>query len=292
MIAAKVFSIVFPVFFLIGLGYLFGRLKKIDLDALTEVIIYVASPALAFSALAKSDLSPRMMGFIPLAVLLIILGMWLLCTIFLRFFREDLRGLYLPIMFPNAGNMNLPLCLFAFGEQGLALAVIFFATNVIIHYTLGMAIVSRGAKNASEALQMPMMYTAGAGIVVSLMGWKVPLIIQRPLEMMGTAAIGFMLFSLGYRLVTVRVRALKMATAAAALRIAGGFALAWLTVTLLDLEGVARAVVILGFSMPSAVINFIFAQKFDKNPEIVASVVWVSTVISLATTPLVLIFLL
>ena len=102
MIAAKVFSIVFPVFFLIGLGYLFGRLKKIDLGALTEVIIYVASPALTFSALAKSDLSPRMMGFIPLAAILIILGMWLLSAVFLRFFREDLRGLYLPIMFPNA----------------------------------------------------------------------------------------------------------------------------------------------------------------------------------------------
>lgn len=292
MITTKVLSIVFPVFFLIGLGYLFGRIKKIDLGTLTEIIIYVASPALAFSALSKRDLPLEMIGFIPVAVLFIILGMWLLSAIFLRFHKEDLRGLHLPIIFPNAGNMNLPLCLFAFGEEGLALAVIFFTTNVIIHYTLGIAIVSRGADNASEALRMPMIYAAIAGIIVSLMGWEVPLVIQRPLEMLGTAGIGFMLFTLGYRLVTVRIQGLNKAIAAAIIRIFGGFILSWLVTTLLGMKGIPQAIIILGFSMPSAVINFIFAQKFNKNPEMVASVVWVSTVLSLITTPIVLSFLL
>ncbi|MFQ5912569.1 MAG: AEC family transporter [Nitrospinota bacterium] len=292
MLATKVFSTVFPVFFLIGLGYLFGRLRKIDLASLTDVVIYVASPCLAFSALSKSVIPLKTFGVISLSVLSVILGMGILTTIFLQYWGKELRGLYLPIMFPNAGNMSMPLCLFAFGEEGLALAVIFFTTSALVQYTLGVAIVSRGAENASEAFRMPMMYTAIAGVMVSFLGWEVPVYIARPVEIMGTAGIGFMLFSLGYRLVSVRLRAFRTATAAAVLRIGGGFALAWTLATFLGLEGTARGVLILGSSMPSAVINFIFAQKFNKNPELVASTVWVSTVLSVATTPTVLAFLL
>ena len=75
MLAAKVFSTVFPVFFLLGLGWLFGRFKKIDLNTLTDVVVYVGSPCLAFSALSKSALPPKTFGLIFLAGFIIILGM-------------------------------------------------------------------------------------------------------------------------------------------------------------------------------------------------------------------------
>src|SRR3546814_12753517 len=56
-----------------------------------------------------------------------------------------LRGLDLPtflpaLMFPNAGNMGLPICLFTFGEHGLALAVSCFAAMVILQFTVGVGI--------------------------------------------------------------------------------------------------------------------------------------------------------
>ena len=292
ILAVKVFSTVFPVFFLLGLGWVFGRFKKIDLTTLTDVVVYVGSPCLAFAALSKSVLPPKTFGLIFLAGFDIILGMWVLAAVFLRFFRDDVKGLYLPIMFPNAGNMSMPLCLFAFGQEGLALAVIIFSVNALTHYTLGIAIISRGSENSREALKLPMTYTAIAGIVVSMMGWEVPVYIFRPIEIMGNAGIGFMLFSLGYRLVHVELTAYRLASAAAFLRIAGGFSLAWAATALLGIEGVPRGALILAFSMPSAVINFIFAQKFDRNPELVASTVWISTLFSLVTTPAVLTFLL
>src|SRR5680860_106966 len=39
--------------------------------------------------------------------------------------------------FPNAGNMGLPVVLLAFGEQALAVAVIIFATQSILGWSLG-----------------------------------------------------------------------------------------------------------------------------------------------------------
>jgi predicted permease len=292
MLAARVFSTVFPVFFLIGLGFLFAKLRKIDLASITDVVVYVASPCLVFSALATSALPLQTLGVIAFSVISITLGMMVLATVFLRVSRRNLQGLYLPILFPNAGNMAMPLCLFAFGKEGLALAVIYFAVTSLLNYTLGIAIVSRGAQNASEAFRLPMIYTAVAGVLVSIMGWQIPVYVQRPLDIMSTAAIGLMAFSLGYRLASVRVGAFRIATGAAVLRIAGGFLLAWVVTAAVGLEGTARAVVILASSMPSAVINFILAEKFDRNPELVASTVWVSTMLSLITTPVILTLLL
>ena len=292
MLAQQVFAVVFPVFSLIALGYLFGRLKKIDLNALTDVILYVASPALAFGALARSDLPLKSLGVIAGSTAFVILAMALLVTLWLRFFKQDLRGLYLPTMFPNAGNMGLALALFAFGEEGLAFAVIFFATTAIIHYTLGLAIVSLGSKGRKEIFRFPLVYAALGGIIISLSGVELPVFVRRPIDLLGTMAIALMLFSLGYRLVSVRMATLGIASQAALLRIGGGFSLAVALTSLFGLEGTTRGVLILMSSMPSAVINFILAEKFSRNPELVASTVWVSTLLSLGTTPAILSYLL
>ena len=55
----------------------------------------------------------------------------------LRSARLSLR-VYLPaLIFPNSGNMGMPLCLFAFGETGLGLAMVFFAVLAVAQFTLG-----------------------------------------------------------------------------------------------------------------------------------------------------------
>ena len=43
---------------------------------------------------------------------------------------------YLPALsFPNAGNLGLPICFFAFGQEGLSLGVMFFAAMAIGQFT-------------------------------------------------------------------------------------------------------------------------------------------------------------
>ena len=63
-----------------------------------------------------------------------------------------------------------------------------------------------------------------------------------------------------------------------------GFALA----SLFGFSGAERIAFVLQCTMPVAVYNYLFAQMYNNNPEDVASLVIVSTVLSVATTPLVL----
>ena len=61
--------------------------------------------------------------------------------------------------------------------------------------------------------------------------------------------------------------------------------------TAFGLEGSARAVLILQCAMPPAVYNYLFAQRWNNQPEEVASVIVVATVVSILTVPILLYFL-
>ena len=58
-----------------------------------------------------------------------------------------------------------------------------------------------------------------------------------------------------------------------------------------DIDNLLIKVFIIQYSMPSAVFNYILADKYDKNPDRVASIVFVSTIMSLLTIPFILYFL-
>ena len=60
---------------------------------------------------------------------------------------------------------------------------------------------------------------------------------------------------------------------------------------MLGIQGLIAKVLILQFSMPSAVFNFILSDRYNKSPEKVASLVFVSTVLSIPVIPIILYFL-
>jgi len=282
-----IFATVFPVFFIIVLGWLFARVKNINLGAVSEIILYITTPCLIFSSLLKNQVIMADFLTISLSVLVVTSGCGLATWIFLRLFHLDCRGLYLPVMFMNAGNMALPLALLAFGPQGLSRAVVYYVISASLSYSLGVMIVSRHG-HLSEVFRLPLIYAAILGI--SLGAFRVPLspTLIKPFEILGGAAIPLMLLSLGYRLRNANMNSPQVAFVGAFLRIGLGFSLALLFVSLFHLQGPTRSIILLSSSMPSAVVNFILAQRYERNADLVASVILISSLLSLITTPLIL----
>lgn len=282
-----ILATVFPVFFIIALGWLFAKLKNINLGAVSEIILYIATPCLIFSSLLKSQVIMADFLTIALSVLVVTAGCGLATWIFLRLSHLDCRGLYLPVMFMNAGNMALPLALLAFGSQGLSRAVLYYVTSASLSYSLGILIASRNG-HMSEVFRLPLIYAAILGILLG--AFRVPLspTLIKPFEILGGAAIPLMLLSLGYRLQFAKMSSPQVALVGALLRIGLGFGLALLFVSLFHLQGPTRSIVLLSSSMPSAVVNFILAQRYERNADVVASVVLVSSLLSIVTTPLIL----
>lgn len=190
----------------------------------------------------------------------------------------------------NAGNMALPVCRLAFGPEGLEAAAIVFVVMATVQSSFGVWI-AKGEGGLREALRLPLLHASLLGLLCSALGVAPPRAILEPIEMLGAMAIPLMLLNLGIQLRALVVADLHHAVAAVAIRIGGGFAFAWLLVTLLGLEGVVRNVLMVQAIMPAAVINVVIAQRYDASPALVASAIALGTVVSVFTIPALLWFL-
>jgi predicted permease len=281
----KPLAAVVPVFLLVACGYVFANWKKIDLRSVTEIIVYLTSPALVFSSLAGKPLPAKDIAILFSGVLLIFTGVGLLIKLYFWLFRFRSRGFALPVLFMNAGNMGIPLALFAFGEPGMQRATLLYVVITLLQYSLGIYIL-RGSGDWIEVFRLPLIYAAVAGLLVNLSQTAIPEVIFDPIALLGRSTIPLMLVSLGYRLHYIAGLQWGHAIGGAMLRIVGGFAAAYLAVSFLNAQGLNRQVLLLYGCLPAAVINFVLTEKYGQDPELAASIVVLSTVFSALAIPI------
>jgi hypothetical protein len=282
----KPLSPVVPVFLLITAGFIFAHWKKISLASVTEIIVYLGTPSLVFSSLASKPLYVGDLAILASGIIAIYAGVGVLIRFYFIIFRFNSRGFALPVLFMNAGNMGIPLALFAFGQAGLQRATLLFVMCTFLQYSLGIYIL-QGRGNWIEIFRLPLIYATLAGLSCNLMQIKIPELLLQPIVMLGQATIPIMLISLGYRLHEVESLQWGHAVGGALLRILGGFAAANVAVNLIGAEGVNRQVLLLYGALPAAVINFVLTEKYRQDPGLAASIVVLSTFISVLTIPLV-----
>lgn len=284
----QLLSILAPVYVCVGLGYGWIRMgRRFDTRLITELIAQIGAPCLIFSSLARLEVARgdllEMAWATVLATAGFTIGGWLLLAAFgLR------RTTWLaPIVFGNTGNMGLPICLFAFGEEGLALGVCFFATAALLNFTVGQWMWS-GRTSLRLLLTTPLTWSVGLAAVVLWFEVPVPLWIERSTTLLGSFTIPLMAFTLGVTLGQLRLahlaRSIQVALARLVLILAVGLLVAWM----LGLSGVARGVFLIDCAMPPAVINYLLAEKYDRQPVEVAGLVVVATLIGLVTLPFIL----
>ena len=277
---------VVPVFVLITVGFCFAHWKKITLFPITELIVYLGTPSLVFTSLASKPILLNDILILAAGVLLIFAGVGFLIGLYFSLFRFSSRGFALPALFMNAGNMGIPLALFAFGEPGMQRATLMFVIITFLQYSLGIYLLS-GRGNWTEIFRLPLIYATIAGLTLNLSRMTIPELLFQPISMLGQATIPIMLVSLGYRLHEFQSFKWRHAIGGALVRICGGFVTASIVVRLIAGEGVNRQVLLLYGALPAAVINFVLTEKYGKDPELAASIVVLSTFISVLTIPIV-----
>jgi malate permease and related proteins len=177
------------------------------------------------------------------------------------------------------------LPLFAFGQAGMQRATLIFVILTLLQYSLGIYILNRRG-NWTEFFRLPLIYAAISALLINLAQMRIPEILLQPVTMLGQSTIPIMLISLGYRLHEVKSLQWGHALGGALVRILGGFAAANLAVNLIGAEGVNRQVLLLYGALPSAVVNFVLTEKYRQDPRLAASIVVISTFISIFTIPI------
>jgi predicted permease len=290
----QILAIVTPTFFILALGYLFGRLSRTGTAALIDAAMYIAVPCLVFTSMLSSPIVIGAAAKLWASCLLIMAGTFLVARFVFAFGRTKHSALYLPIVFANLVNIPFPIIYMAFGAKGLANAALFYMPSGILIYSLGIYIASgqKGLRRGlREAVRMPLIYAAVLGLVLNLAGATVPALMMNSLKLLGQAGIPLLLLVLGMNISRIRPSHVPLTLVAAVLRMGGGFALGLLAVWLLGLTGIPRAVVLFEAAMPAAIFTAIAASKYENEAELVSSVVLVTTLASVVVIPALLYYL-
>jgi len=291
-LVAHIASTIAPLLVIAGIGYVWSRSgRPFDTTMIGELVVNFGVPCLIFSTLTRLEVSLATFGLITGLFALGTVINVLLAGPVLRLMRLDAK-VYLPsAVFANSGNMGLPLSLFAFGDQGLVLAIGAFVIASIGGVTFGVAL-SSGRLSLRDVIKVPHLWVIAAALAFVLSGVQSPRWLSNTTQIIGGLSIPLMLLALGVSISRLRVTSLARSLKLAVLRIGLGFLIGVGLAAACGLDGVARGVLILQFSMPPAVLNYIIAARYELEPAEVAGVILVGTLVSFATLPLLMLVVL
>ena len=286
--ASQLFEILALTFLCAFSGWLWVRSgRSFDRKMISELISMIGAPCLIFSSLVSLEVTPEAMWQMALAALFAFGAFALSGFILLRLLKLPLQTYLAPLTFGNQGNMGVPLCLFAWGVEGQALGLVFFAIAASLQFSVGLFLWS-GRIDLMELVRNPIGLSAITAALVIGLEVPVPGFLMNTTELLGKFAIPLMLLALGVAIAELKVTDLYRSLTVAVARLAIGLTIGFGMAQMLGFSGIARGVLILQCAMPAAVFNYLLAQRYDRSPEQVASIVVVSTLLTAVTLPLLL----
>ena len=278
-------EVTFPTFFLIGLGTLADRLlPELSMETLARLSVYLLIPALVFNAVAVTELSFGAALLIAAAYLLYLLVLGFVSALgSAGLTTAQTRGVIVTSLFGNTGNMGLPITLFAYGAAGFERAVVIFVVSLVVMFAVGPTVLAGGGSSFTsrlkEALKLPPIWAALAGLGVNVTQLSLPESFTQGVSLLGGAAIPIMLLSLGIQMRRSWVWAVgKAAVRSFGLRLLVGPFIAYGVGRSLGLEALDLKVLVLSAVMPAAVTMFVIAVEVRGDYEGVARSVIATTI--------------
>lgn len=297
-----IITAIIPIMLTVALGYLLERWRTMDVRAVATIVLYVLLPCLIFNSLVTTELTLGQALPIVYVLSLTTLTMWgmgKMVSHLRRLDQEEESFLLLTTLFMNAGNMGMPVALYAFGERGLDLSVVAVLTANLLMNTVAVYYSSRHRGGHRDALRtmfsLPTIYAAAVALLLrGAFHQTLPTFLQDPIRLLGLATIPVAQLLLGIQLAKARAQVhnhLAKVIGPNAVRLVLGPAIAFAFVTLLGVQGLTAKIAILICAMPSAINVAIYTTEFGLLPKRIATAVFTSTAASFVTISALLLLL-
>ena len=286
----KLFEVLFPVFFVVGIGYYLGKKNpKIDTTFITTFAANIGSPAMIIYSLNAEFISFEVFKSYFWYYLIAILCFFIVgvSLLYLLKVKDIIRELP-PLLMPNTGNLGLPLSLFAYGQSGLGVAGAISALIILFHFTVGVFLADRKF-NFDVVIKSPPFYAIIISVILLYYNIKLPTFVENTSSLLTYATIFLILMSLGIALTRLKVFSFNKALVCSVGRVILGPIIGFGVIKIFSLNGFAAGVLLIQCSMPSAVLNYLVASIYSpkKIVDSVASTIVVSTLMSFITIPIV-----
>ena len=285
----KLIDVILPVFFVIGIGYYLGKKDpNFNTDFITTLAGNVGTPAMIFYTITSTGVTLETFIEYFTYALIIIGGFAVVGLIVLILMKKDFVSELPPLILPNTGNMGIPICLFAYGTEGLGIASAIASVIILLHFTLGVLLAKKSFSLKILITNMPI-YGIIAAVIVLYYDLEVPGFVVNTTFLLTYATIFLVLMSLGIALTKLKVVSWLNASILSGVRIIIGPIIGFGLIKYLNLTGLAAGVLLIQSAMPSAILTYLVGSMYSEKRVVdsIASVIVTSTLMSFVTIPIV-----
>jgi len=288
----KLIDVLFPVFFVIGVGYYLGKKDpNFDTKFITNFAGNIGTPAMIFYTITTTGITLDIFIEYFIYALIIIGGFSLVGLLFLFILKKDVISELPPLILPNTGNMGIPICLFAYGTAGLGVASAITSVIILLHFTLGV-LLAKKSFSLEILIKNGPIYAILASIAFLYFKWDVPGYIENTTFLLTYTTIFLVLMSLGIALSRLKVVSWTHASILGAVRVIIGPIIGFSLIKFLNLNGFFAGVLLIQSAMPSAVLTYLVGSMYSERKVVdnIASVIVSSTLMSFITIPIVVFY--
>lgn len=291
------FNVIFPIFFMLALGYLIRELKLVaesGFKMFSRATFYVFIPALLFINIYKSDLESSLnVELIAYAIISLLLMCLVLYFLIPRIIKDKwdqpvvIQGIY------RSNFIIYGMCIVQaiYPKADLGMVALLSAFVVPLYSVIAVLLFEMFSekKNDKKALlfnviKTPMVFSGGLGLFFLLTRIEIPELLLNQVESVSKLATPIALLCLGG---TFKIQALKRHKRPLILACAGKLIIvpiAFLSIAImLGFRGMELATLMAMFAAPVASSSFPMAQELGGNGELAGEIVVVTSLLSIIT---------
>lgn len=293
---SQIFAVTGPVFIMVLTGMLLKKIELIDdhFIATASTLTFKATmPTLLFLGILKADLEtalqPDLVGYFCLATALSFAGAWLWAH---RFVRREERGIYVQGAFRgNCGIVSLALAANQYGDYGLSTGAVMSGIVIVLFNILSTIVLSVYSSQGAELKPVlkglarnPLIISVIAGLLASAAGLQLPPWLLVSGEYFGSMTLPIALVCVGGSLSLSSLRLSGRAVLGASLAKVLWTPLIFTALALLlGFEGREIGMLFLFLASPTAAVSFVMARAMGSDGRMAASIIALSTILSVGT---------
>ena len=288
----KLFEVIFPVFFIVGIGYFIGKKHpNLDTSFITNYSANFGTPSLVIFALTSTGISFAFFAEYFIYSLIMLTSFGIVGLIFLILMKKDYVRELPPFILPNTGNMGIPICLFAYGQLGMGVAAAISSLVVTLHFTLNIFLAKKQF-DFKVIIKSPAFYAILITVFILYFQIETPKFVINTVMLLAYTMIVLILMSLGIGLTQMKIFSFKSSIITSIGRVIVGPVIGFIIIKIFNLNGFAAGVLLIQSSMPSAILCYLVASMYSPKVIVdnISSMIVVSTLMSLVTVPITVFF--
>jgi predicted permease len=295
---------IIKLFIVIAIGYggaKSGYLPVHYKDIISKVIVKITLPLLIITSMMSKELSADTLlntGVAAGSAVVVIVVLYAIGLLSAKIFRLSEPTKTVHALISATGNvvfLGYPVISAVYGAEGLFYAVIYGIINDVFLWSIGVYLVNKSTGNASskEALKKllnPNTVSCILGIILLVLGVKLPGVIFDTLSGVGNLTTNLSMLFIGMVLSTISVSKIYKRVSMFAVVVLKMIAVPVLAAYLLSFTGVnpiTCGAIVLQIAMPAQTVMSIITNEAESDVSYSAEYIFISTVLSIGTLPLV-----